>query len=202
MDNPKPNRIGTREDVFKGLAQRTAGGLTKDDIIEKKIGQKTLYISKKLSDKMKTNFNIIRSQNPNHLKRIQKRTISNLTRLNDTPPNIPEQSPQQNTTLTAQQQTIQNTQQTIQQPIQKKTIKMQHQHAKTHKISFKQDGNVAVNVYYPELKGMNIKELKEELIREEIEEDLGMTQNSNPSNKKEFVIEDVDTLDLDKDLFD
>jgi hypothetical protein len=193
MDTQKPNRIGTREDVFKGLALRTAGGLTKDDIIEKKIGQKTLYISKKLSEKMKTNFNIIRSQNPNHLKRIQKRTISNLTRLNDT----------QQTEQTSPQSATQNaTQQTIQQLAQKKTIKKQHQPPKTHKISFKQDGNVAVNVYYPELKGMNIKELKEELIREEMEEDIGMTQSGGTNKKKEFVIEDVDSLDLDKDLFD
>ena len=39
----KIKKVGTREEVFKGLAARTAGGLVKNDIIEKqftKEGQK------------------------------------------------------------------------------------------------------------------------------------------------------------------
>ena len=75
MDSSVNKRIGTREEVFKGLATRTAGGLKKDDIIEQQFGSRKMYISKKLSDKMRENFNIIRTNNPNHLKRNPKRTM-------------------------------------------------------------------------------------------------------------------------------
>lgn len=68
--------IGTREEVYKGLAHKTAGGLIKNDIITKQYGSKIIYISKKLSEKMKINFNIFRSNNPNYLKR-HKRTACN-----------------------------------------------------------------------------------------------------------------------------
>lgn len=47
------SKIGSREEVFKGLADRTSGGLTKNDIICKTIGGKTLYISSKKSKIMK-----------------------------------------------------------------------------------------------------------------------------------------------------
>ena len=62
-------RIGTREEVFRGHAIRTAGGLKRDDIISKQLGTKIIYISKKLSAKMKENFNIIRASNPNYFKK-------------------------------------------------------------------------------------------------------------------------------------
>ena len=76
MDTSKNKKYGTREDVYKCIATHTAGGLTKNDIIEKKNGQHTIYISKKLSDKMKASFNIIRTLNPNHLTRIKKTMVS------------------------------------------------------------------------------------------------------------------------------
>ena len=63
------SKIGTREQVYKGLSLRTAGGLTKNDIIEKKLGCKIIYISKKLSEKMKQNPHVFR-------KIVRKKTIS------------------------------------------------------------------------------------------------------------------------------
>ena len=75
MDNIKIKTVGTREEVYKGIAQRTAGSLKKDDIIEKVFGNRTLYISKKISNKMKENINILRTQNPNFFKNIQKKTM-------------------------------------------------------------------------------------------------------------------------------
>tara|TARA_A100001015_G_scaffold300383_1_gene385723 strand:+ start:5129 stop:5677 length:549 start_codon:yes stop_codon:yes gene_type:complete len=47
-------RIGSREAVFKNLADKTSGGMYKDDIIEKITkNQKRKYISKKISNRMK-----------------------------------------------------------------------------------------------------------------------------------------------------
>ena len=46
-------KIGTREEVYKCIASQTAGGLCKSDIIEKNFNGKLIYISKKISDKMK-----------------------------------------------------------------------------------------------------------------------------------------------------
>ena len=43
---------GTRQEVFEGLAKRTPGGLTKDDLFE----NKGRLVSKKASEKAKTNF--------------------------------------------------------------------------------------------------------------------------------------------------
>ena len=48
-------KIGTREEVYKSIAQRTNGGLLKSDIIEKNNNGKLIYISKKISEKMKAN---------------------------------------------------------------------------------------------------------------------------------------------------
>jgi hypothetical protein len=64
-------RIGTREEVFKGLATRTAGGLKKDDIITKQFGTRILYISKRLSDRMRENFH-----NTNFRKRVRKTLVA------------------------------------------------------------------------------------------------------------------------------
>ena len=43
---------GTRQEVFEGLAKRTPGGLTKDDLFE----NKGRLVSKKASEKARTNF--------------------------------------------------------------------------------------------------------------------------------------------------
>ena len=75
MENSKIKTVGTREEVYKGLASRTAGNLQKNDIIEKIIGNRKLYISKKISEKMKENINIFRTNNPNFFKSMHKKTI-------------------------------------------------------------------------------------------------------------------------------
>jgi hypothetical protein len=72
-----------------------------------------------------------------------------------------------------------------------------HQQAKTQKLSFKVKENTVRNVFYPELKGMDIKQLKEELVREESEEDLGISSSSdNNQPKKEFSIEEMPDIDM------
>lgn len=162
-------RIGTREEVFKGLAARTAGGLTKGDIIAKQFGTRTLYISKRLSDRMRENF-----QHANYFrKRIRKTLVAT------------------------------NNASTLQQPMQGTMIKpagasggVKAHHAKT--LKFKVNDNTVRNVYYKELQGQNLQKLKEELKKEEAEEDLGLppTRESN-GNNGEFKIEDVPEISLD-----
>ena len=46
-------RKGTREEVYLGLAQKTTGNMTKEDIIIKKTSRKTKYLSRKISERMK-----------------------------------------------------------------------------------------------------------------------------------------------------
>jgi len=182
MDS-RMKKIGTREEVFKGLAARTAGGLKREDIIEKQFGTKMLYISKKLSDKMRENFNIIRTNNPNHLKnKQQKRTMVATTNTNtNTNTNNIELNQNQN-----QVQSINKVHKVI---IEKK----QQHHAKTQKLSFKVKDNTVKNIYYPELHGMDIKQLKEDLLKEETEEDRCQML---PTPKKEFSIEEMPDIDM------
>ena len=182
MDTNKIKKIGTREEVYKNLALRTAGGLKKDDIIDKKIGNRSIYISKKLSEKMKENISILRTYNPNFFKRIQKKTIvatnevqqSNTQQSNTQQPNTPLISILKN----------------------KKQNTNTHTHAKTQKLSFKikdKDSTVKT-IYYPELQGMDLKELKEDILREEAEEDLGI---KIPQKKLEpFSIVDMPDIDI------
>ena len=49
-------KIGSRADVYEGRADKTTGGLTKADIICKVMGGKKLYISQKISNRMKNKF--------------------------------------------------------------------------------------------------------------------------------------------------
>ena len=186
----KVKRVGTREEVFKGLAIYTAGGLQKDDIIEKKIGNRVLYISKKLSEKMKENITIIKTNNPNFFKRMQKKTVS----IKDKPSIINENS---NSINPIQQQIQQNQlQQNPSNQLQNQALeKKKKQHSKTQKLSFKVRENEVRTIFYPELKGMDIKELKEELLREEAEEDRGIKLPPKKSNT-EFKIEDMPDIDL------
>lgn len=179
-------KVGTREEVFKGLAARTAGGLKREDIIEKQFGTRTLYISKRLSDKMRENFKFIRTNNPNYLKRQAKRTMIS-TAAN---------------TIQSGNQSSQNTQQPQPQPIQPQPIQKQPQPqpiqpakrigGKTHKLAFKVRENTVKNVYYPELQGMNIQELKEELAKEEAEEDRGQPKPLAGA----FAIQDMPDIDI------
>ena len=171
-------KVGTREEVFKGLAARTAGGLKREDIIEKQFGTRTLYISKRLSDKMRENFKFIRTNNPNYLKRQSKRTMIS-TAAN---------------TIQSGNQSSQNTQQqqprSLPQPQPIQPAKRIG--GKTHKLAFKVRENTVKNVYYPELQGMNIQELKEELAKEEAEEDRGQPKPLAGA----FAIQDMPDIDI------
>jgi hypothetical protein len=172
ISDTKTKRVGTREDVYKGLALRTAGGLKREDIIPKQFGTKTLYISKKLSDRMRENFNVIRANNPNYFKRQAKKTM------------VASQSLQSSKPI-----------EKIDSIEKRKTLKP---HGKTQKLSFKIHDNTVKNVYYKELQGMDIQELKEELKREEAEEDLGLNteENQNKEPRREFSIEEMPDISL------
>jgi len=174
-------KVGTREDVYKGFAARTAGGLKREDIIEKQFGTRILYISKKLSDKMRNNFNIIRENNPNYFKRNLKKTL------------VAPKSLENNKQISIPQ-AITTTQSTP--SMQSKDIILEQKrktYPKTQKLSFRVKENTVRNVFYPELQGMNIKQLKEELAQEEAEEDRGIQL---PQPKKEFSIEDMPDIDI------
>ena len=71
-------KIGNREEVYKGLAYRTAGGLTNTDIIEKNFNGKLIYISKKISENMKAQMQLIHSntQYTNNLDSNTKRSTN------------------------------------------------------------------------------------------------------------------------------
>ena len=175
MDS-KIKTVGTREEVYKGLASRTAGNLQKNDIIEKIIGNRTLYISKKISEKMKENINIFRTNNPNFFKSMHKKTIvANNTESNNKDVNNQNGGNNQNI----------NKKNLNKEELNKKKSKI----IKTQKLMFKEKDNSFKTVYYPELQGMNLNKIKEELRQEEAEEDFGTIipkQNVNSS----FTIED------------
>jgi len=176
MDIHKVKKVGTREEVFKGIAERTAGGLKKDDINEKHFSNRTIYISKKLSDRMKLNIASLRISNPNFFKRLQKKTMVNA--------NANANNSVNDNVLTKLNLHVQ--------PI----LKKKH-NFKTQKLAFKVKENSIKTVFYPELQGMNIKELKEELVREEAEEDLG-TVLPPIKNKEVFTIEDMPDIDMNE----
>jgi hypothetical protein len=184
LDSHRIKKTGTREEVFKGIASRTAGGLKKDDIIPKQFGSRVLYISKRLSERMRQNFNIIRASNPNHFKRQIKKTmcVSNLPSSSN--PMV--STPMVSTPMVSSTENNTNRKDKID--------NKKRQYSKTMKLAFKIDENVQKNIYYKELKGMDIKELKEELKREEAEEDLGIPQTNN--TKKEFTIETMPDIDI------
>jgi len=190
MDTFKLKKVGTREEVFKGLAERTAGGLKKDDINEKHFGNKTIYISKKLSDRMKANIATLRISNPNFFKRLQKKTmVSN---------NIDNTTIKQNVSPTPNNTISENAKPNLHiNTLHKNTLKKKIQ-PKTLKLAFKVKDNSVKTVFYPELQGINIKELKEELVREEAEEDLGITSQtaSRKKSNEPFTIEAMPDIDI------
>jgi len=159
--NTNTKKTGSREEVYKSIATHTAGGLYKDDIIEKQHNGKTIYISKKISEKMKEQINVLREHNPNFFKK-QKKTFS-----------VP------------------------------KIIKNKN-NSKTQKLSFQIKNNEVKNIYYPELKGIDIKELKEELLREEAEEDSahidGLEEITNINKVKKplepFKLDELEDIDI------
>ena len=159
MDTNTIKKIGSREEVYKCLALHTIGGLYKNDILEKKHNDKFIYISKKISDKMKAQISIIRETNPNFFKK-QKKTL-NISSINN------------------------------------------KNHSKTQKILFQMNNNEVKNKYYPELKGIDLQSLKEDLLNEEEEEDEEEKEkdNKNVLNKSKkklepFLIEEMPDIDM------
>jgi hypothetical protein len=174
-------KLGTREEVYKNIASRTAGGLCKTDIIEREYKGKLIYISKKISDKMKLQM-----------------TTSNDAIQTQTQAQPPTQ---------AQQIIKQSKQQKSIMKKNKKTLALSsnllNKHkSKTHKISFQINKNEVKNVYYPELKGVDLQELKEELLREEAEEDncIDNSEDNQKTNKLQepFKIEELPDIDINE----
>ena len=193
MANSKIKTVGTREEVYKGLASRTAGNLQKNDIIEKIIGNRKLYISKKISEKMKENINIFRTNNPNFFKSMHKKTIvANNVESNNKDVNNKDVNNQN-----ANNQNGSNNQNINKKNLNKEDLnKKKSKIIKTQKLMFKEKDNSFKTVYYPELQGMNLNKIKEELRQEEAEEDFGTIipkQNINTS----FTIEEFPEINND-----
>jgi len=209
MDMDLCKKIGTREEVYKGLASRTAGGLCNSDIIEKNFNGKLIYISKKISEKMKIQMTAYNQANQaNNLQCMQQNTIPINTQTNtqSTP-----QTNTQNTTQNTTQNSTQNTNKNKNKKIAKKNKKtlavvnknttnlLNKNKSKTQKLSFQINKNEIKNIYYPELDGIDIKELKEELLREEQEEDNCIESNDNNKVKKPlepFKVEELPDIDI------
>ena len=204
MDICKAKKVGTREEVFKGLAERTAGSLKKDDIIEKSIGNHKIYISKKLSDRMKLNIATLRINNPNFFKRLQKKTMVNTNTNNNTNNNTNTNTNNNNNTNT--NTNTNNASAIVKLNVTNKTNILQKTnnnnksklHPRTQKLAFKVKDNAFKTIYYPELQGINIKELKEELVREEAEEDLNYTSQETKVQSEPFKIEDMPDIDMNE----
>ena len=167
--------VGTREEVYKCHAQKTIGGLTKIDIIEKCNNGKTSYISKKLSDKMRLQLNTIRENNPNFFKNKKKtHCVSDMNRNNNNSNSNSNNSSNSNTNNNNSNSNNSNNSNynnnTNTNTINKNKLKINKKKSKTHKLSFEINNNKVKNIYYPELNGLNIEELKEEIRRQEEEE--------------------------------
>ena len=207
MDIDLCKKIGTREEVYKGLASRTAGGLCNCDIIEKNFNGKLIYISKKISDKMKIQMTAYNQVN-------QANQVNQVNKLDNIKQNTT-QNTIQNTTQTTIQNTMQNTIQNKNKNKKiakknKKTLAVVNKNttnlinknkSKTQKLSFQINKNEIKNIYYPELEGIDIKELKEELLREEQEEDNCTESNDNDNKKvkkplEPFKVEELPDIDI------
>ena len=198
MDVCKIKKIGTREEVFKGLASRTAGNLQKNDIIEKQFSNRTIYISKKLSDKMKANITILRAHNPNFLKGLQRKTMTSKPIILNIDNIDANNSNTTNNTNTITQSTNLHSNLNSNNK-QKPFTKIKNNSTKTQKILFKEKQNSVKTVFYPELQGLNLNKIKEELKQEEAEEDYGTIIPKIKLNTS-FTIEefpDIDNIDFE-----
>ena len=203
-------KIGTREEVYKSVASRTAGGLTKNDIIEKNFNGKLIYISKKISDKMRAQMTALQG----HTQTIQQNTQSNTNTQTNTNTLTLQQLQEYNKnkkilkknkkTLAALKtnnttNTNTNTNTTI--TTNNKNLINKHK-SKTQKLSFQVNNNEVKNVYYPELKGLDLKELKADLLREEQEEDFPSLENTDNNNNKSkkplepFKVDELPDIDI------
>jgi len=174
----KIKKVGTREEVYKKIALRTAGGLKYDDIIVKTCGSKTLYVSKKLSEKMSEQLKVLRITNPNFLRRIQKKTLVAPTNDTQTSPQTPSQTAKLETSPS------------------NLSTKIKQKHNKTQKLSFKIKDNSVKTIFYPELEGLDLKELKDELLKEEAIED-GLISETKPKGIiTPFTIEELPDFNI------
>jgi hypothetical protein len=89
-----------------------------------------------------------------------------------------------------------NTNPNVKNEIKLPSVEVKAPHGKTQKLSFKVNNNTVRNVYYKELKDINLQKLKDELKQEEAEEDLG-TPVARDGGSREFKIEDVPEISLD-----
>jgi hypothetical protein len=171
MDNLS-KKIGTREEVYKGIASRTAGGLTNTDIIEKTFNGKLIYISKKISEKMKAQMTALLSRSQNTQQNTQLNTNTNINSLTF----------QQLQDYNKNKKILKKNKKTLA-AVNTNNSKLFNKHkSKTQKLSFQVNNNEVKNVYYPELKGLDLKELKAELLREEQEEDFPDLEEKDNDN--------------------
>ena len=172
-------KIGNREEVYKGLAYRTAGGLTNTDIIEKNFNGKLIYISKKISENMKAQMQLIHS-NTQYTNNLDSNTITT----------------QQLKDFNKNKKIIKKNKKTLAALKSNTTNLLNKYKSKTHKnISFQITNNEVKNKYYPELKGIDLKDLKEDLIREEEEED-NCIENVTKKTLEPFKVEEIPDIDI------
>ena len=181
IETLKKIKIGSRADVYEGRAQQTVGGLTKNDIICKIMGKKKLYISQKVSNRMKEVMTeMIKRKTKHATQSILKK--SNLT--NSIIPNQPENT-SPNITNNNTSDKIDLTDSTQSSPpikLNKKTVK------------FALNYNIVKNFTYDELNGINLEQL-----RREMNEENNETESSSIT-PKEFTIETLDDCQLNEDL--
>ena len=200
-------KIGTREEVYKGCASRTAGGLTKTDIIEKNFNGKLIYISKKISEKMRAQMIALQAHNQSIQQNTQTNTNTNTLTLQQLQEyNKNKKILKKNKkTLAALKTNTTNTTNTTNNTNNTNNKNLINKHkSKTQKLSFQVNNNEVKNVYYPELKGLDLKELKAELLREEQEEDfpvLEVKDNDTNNNKvkkplEPFKVEELPDIDI------
>lgn len=171
-NNQFKKKIGTREEVYLGIALKTKGGLFKKDIIQKNINGKYSYISKKLSEIAKE-----RDVFSNYRKRKTKGKMNSST-MNNTV---------SNSVINA----ISNNQN-------RNTSNISQVNKLTKKnVSFKLNQNTYKSIYYPELKGVNLERLRRDNLEEEDEDyDDDELDGEIQHTPKNFEIEDISQLNL------
>ncbi len=60
--NKRQKKIGTREEVYNGVALQTSGGMTRDDIMQEMRGGNIYYKSKVISQRMKENSPLLKTK--------------------------------------------------------------------------------------------------------------------------------------------
>ena len=170
-NNQFKKKLGTREEVYLGIALKTKGGLFKKDIIQKNINGKFSYISKKLSEIAKE-----RNVFSNYRKRKTKGKMDSST-INNTVSNCVSNSVSNN----------QN----------RNTSNISQANKLTKKnVSFKLNQNTYKSIYYPELKGVNLERLRRNNLEDEEDEDYDDLEDEIQHTPKNFEIEDISQLNL------